>query len=90
MNWPRRLLTGLPRGERKKLNEIQEEFGEEYYELTDEQKFQLMEGLAGDRDGEVRGTTLTSRGRLKILYSVMQNIEKEVCVTVQVCSCTAD
>ena len=38
----------------------------------------LMEELADDRNAEFRGAKLTSRGRLKVLYSVMQNIEKEV------------
>lgn len=69
---------GLPKGERMKLSEIQEQYGEEYYELTDEQKFELMEGLMDDRDTNFKGARLTSRGRLKTLSSVMQNIEKQV------------
>ncbi|EPS92786.1 hypothetical protein FOMPIDRAFT_1056553 [Fomitopsis schrenkii] len=80
---------GLPKGERMKLSEIQEQYGEEYYELTDEQKFELMEGLMDDRDTNFKGARLTSRGRLKTLSSVMQNIEKQYAYLKLVCGIDA-
>ncbi|TFY51703.1 hypothetical protein EVJ58_g10430 [Rhodofomes roseus] len=66
----------LPRGERKKLRDIQLEHGEEYYDLTDAQKEEIKADLVKERDSTSEGAfRLTSRGRLKILYSTLKKIE---------------
>ena len=75
--------TDLPKGERLKLSTIQEEYGEEYHELTAEEKKALVEELESKRGGLVNSSQLTSRGKLKILSTVLDNVQRQVSITVQ-------
>ena len=70
--------SDLPKGERLKLSTIQEEYGEEYYELTAEEKKELVEELESKREGLVNNSELSSRGKLKVLYTVLDNVQRQV------------
>ncbi|TFY50860.1 hypothetical protein EVJ58_g10858, partial [Rhodofomes roseus] len=66
----------LPKGDHTKLRDFQKQCSDEYHDLTDAQKEEYVEELRNGRESHLHGANLTSCGRLKILYSTVQKIEK--------------
>ena len=60
------------------MKDILADHAGEYELLTQEEKDELVAELAKDREVPYHGAELTSRGRLKVLYSVLGKIEKWV------------
>ena len=71
-------LLDLPKGSKKKLKEILADHAGEYEQLTQAEKDELVVELMKDKEAEAISTELSSRGRLKVLYSVLAKIEKWV------------